>query len=363
MNDADINHAPVSALTQYVPESIPQDITHGSEPRMDDGDITDATYQGNPDLILHAAPLRYFRKSNDNEMDFDNINHLLEALDSTIDEPAHGTVMKALMGEYVYNWLDAASSSWLAENTDNIILALAGRMAIRYMALQEMKFDNHGYTGYRFVTSGLLPESLVRETEKHTAFYLKTKGRLEKLARLDSINRRSQLAVLQFPTKVTAHQSNEPGSKSAEIGEVKRDLVQTYELMRRSHLGDFNPIVQGPGWYRRDWLDDATQAELVESTDAILFAGHARMAIRMSLRLEKSWRQSAPHSTDPEQSKNDLLHDIRKERDRAVDSYLKLLEARAKAEHNQGIVTRSETGSALRKPRRPRMRTKKIATA
>lgn len=86
------------------------------------------------------------------------------------------------------------------------------------------------------------------------------------------------------------------------------------------------------------------------------------MAIRMALRLEKAWHQKPWINNDGRVYKTDLLYDLRKERDRAVDSYLKIREANARIAHQEGIAARS-AGTALRKPRRPPARRKKIKTA
>lgn len=292
-------------------------------------------------------------------MDINNIDHLLEALYRT-DVP-HGTVMETRRRdeEHLFNWLDAATPAWLAENADKIILTCASRMAIRYTARQENEFiSNHGYTGDGPIARGIISKDTTQEAEKHTAFYLKTKARVEKLARLDSINRRSQLVVLRFPTKEPMRQ---PESGQAGIAEKVRDPVEVYELMRRSRIaGNSSCITAGPGDYYRDWLDNGSHAELEESTDTILFCGAARMAIRASVRLEKAWRQDRTVNNDWPRYTTDILSDLREERDRAVDSYLKLREAQAKFAHNQGIIARSEIATKITKPKR--LQTKKKGT-
>lgn len=245
-------------------------------------------------------------------MDINNIDHLLEALYRT-DAP-HGTIMNTQRQDedYMFNWLDAATPPWLAENADKIILACASKMAIRHMARQEDEFIRNGYSGSAPVDRGVIVESIIKEAEKHTVFYMKARERLEKLVRLDSINRRSEMAVLRFPAKATERQL-EPGMLGNDIkNEGHRDLVQVYEQMRRSHIaGNARGIVSGPGDYGFDWLDNATQAELEESTDTILFASAARMAIRMSLRLERGWRQHVWINQNNLKFKTDLLHDLR----------------------------------------------------
>lgn len=289
-------------------------------------------------------------------MNISNIDHLLEALHR--DDIPNGIVMETQEGEYEFNWLDAASPAWLVENADKIVLALASKMVIRHTAIQEAKFAHNGYTGYGPIIRDVIPEDIVKEAEKHIAFYLKLKGRLEKLARLDSINRRSKLTVLQFPAKGARDQAAIGLADDTTGGFEARNLVETYELMRRSNLAELTPIVQRPGGAtRHDWLDAATQEDLDDSTDTIVFIGAARLAIRMSIRLERGWRQPTwigtheiSHTTD--------LHKLRLDRDRAVDGYLKIREAQTKFEHNQGIVARSDVGTKIPKPRRPHAKRK-----
>jgi hypothetical protein len=286
-------------------------------------------------------------------------NELLEALDR--DNPAHGVVMNAQGGEYRYNWLDAAPAPWLVENAGSIILALACRMVIRLVAMHEMEFSRNGYTADGPVARGIISEHILKESEQHQAFYLKTKERLAKLARLDSINRRSFEVVRFSEAKAPTVKPDPSWAEGKVIVEEDRNLFQIYELLRRSNITEYAPIVHGPGRGTNTWLDEATPEEL-EGTDTIMLAAGARMAIRASLRLEKAWRQHPWINNNGLLNKTDLRQDLRQERDRSVDSYLKTREALARREHNQGIVARS-AGMAMQKPRRPHAKRKKVNSA
>lgn len=294
-------------------------------------------------------------------MDLDNIDHLLEALNR--DDVPHGTIMDTHDDEHEYNWLDAASPSWLAENADPVILALARKMVIRYTALQEEAFARAGYADSGPIARGAVPEHIIKESGKHQTFYLKTQGRIAKLARLDSINRRS-FEVIRFSEAKATTVRPDPDwveDKTA-TDKAVRDLYQLYESRRRANITEYASIVHGQGHRGRDWLDDATQAELEAATDTIMSAGAARMALRAALRLEKAWRQDPWVNNEAIYHKTDLVHDLRRERDRAVDSYLKIREVQARMMHNQGIVARS-ADMTLRKPRRPYAKRKKTNSA
>ena len=296
-------------------------------------------------------------------MDINNTDHLYEALYRA--GAPHGTVMETQRQDenHIFNYLDAATPAWLAENADKIILAFARKMAIRCSGRQEDEFIRNGYSGDGPVARGIIPEAVILEAEKHVAFYQKTKARVGKLAHLDSINRRSQMTVLRFPAKESRYQQEQADANKKEADKA-RDLVDVYELMRRSHIaGNASGTDSGPSDYYRDWLDDATQEELAEATDTILFCGAARTAILMSIRLDKAWHQPLWVNNEWPRHKTELLSDVRKERDHAVDSYLKFREAQAKFEHNQGIVARSESDTRISKPRRPHAKRKVIKLA
>lgn len=295
-------------------------------------------------------------------INLDSVNDLLEAV--CREDIPHGVDLPIECGTHRFNWLDAASVPFLTEITDKILLALARRMVIRGMARQEAEFSRTGYTGKGPVDRHPVSKEVIDDANRHNTFYLNLEERLAKLDHLASINRRSD-EVLHFPKPEAApFQPEGEWVREQNAAPTNPDrLYQVYELMRRTNIAAHTPIVQGPGWYTYDWLESASMDELAESTDGIMLAGSARLAIRASLRLEKAWRQDIGVNDDGRFHRTPLLQDLADERDRTVGSYLTLREKIARIAHKQGIAGRSTNDTQMRKVRRPLGRRKKIATA
>ncbi|MCD7896483.1 MAG: hypothetical protein LUG50_07370 [Planctomycetaceae bacterium] len=273
-------------------------------------------------------------------MGFGDADYLLEALCSNGDEVDHPMLAETEYSPRKFNWLDATPADKVPEIADKALLTLARLMAVRGSAMLEEAFNANGYSGYMPVNPDPIPEPVFHEAELHLTFYRILITRLAGLAHKSSLNPGLNAGIRSHKAETI----NMHGRHDS----ISRSLHEEYERRRRSNImRNRFPITSKPGRPIRDFLTNATAEQIDESADVIVLATAARMAVRASLRLEKTWRSQNVFLAG-KRIESPPLPVLIGERDRFVDQYLWLREELAEVVSKLSLPARANVPASCR---------------